>query len=247
MGKGREPSLTKTMASSTEDLGATSSSMAGVTQAMGRQPGGVCTECSSAGLECVWSDTSDTASCERCEETGRECVQTTPMGPPPKKKVRLSPIPHHPVAPTRSGYSSEGAPSTSQQSTSAGPDRSQNFSGLVADVSGKFKSDDARREAIFMNVTANTSLQIDRTLRDYLQAKRDGEAEAASARVNLHAAVQAAGILAGAAILATRAQPRCSKMSRHEIHNAQWNDNEEEHPGGSSPRGKSRGGRSPSR
>lgn len=229
---------------------ASSSSMAGGTKPIDRQPGGGCAACSSAGQECVWSGNPGSVSCPRCEEMSIQCVPTKPMGPPPTNRVKVSPSPRRTSRRTsrhtRSGDASDAGPSTSQQSTSAGPTRDQKYPGLVADFSGSFARTVDRLEGIHMNIATNTRLQIDQTLRLILRAIRAGDAEAEAANVHLAAAAEAAGVLAGAAILAVRAQPDCYRMSRADIFNAQSLGDEQAQPGSSSLGAQSRGDRAPS-
>lgn len=91
------------------------------------------------------------------------------------------------------------------------------FPGLVADMKGGFSLKGDSLWGNLMNVTANTHLQIDGTLRAILQAQRDANTIADANSLQIAAAAESTAVIAGAALMALRVLAGNADISREEV------------------------------
>lgn len=83
----------------------------------------------------------------------------------------------------------------------------QMFPGLVADMADAFEDGEASLWGNYMNVAANTHLQIDGSVRALLEVQEAAAEEAAESRVQLESIGESLAVLAGAAITLLRGMP----------------------------------------
>lgn len=90
----------------------------------------------------------------------------------------------------------------------------QQFPGLVANMQAAFMSREDNLWGNYMNVTANTHLQIDGTLRAILAAQQAATAEATRSRIALESMAESLAVVAGSALAVLTTNPATVLVTR---------------------------------